>query len=77
MNSHYVAEYDGGHCNYLDQCVLHHHTAEDVFAWLLEDFNRHYLQNKAPYLMPFHTSWFHMEELRGGLHKFIRHLTTL
>lgn len=32
---------------------------------------RYYEQNRAPYMMPFHTNWFQIKELEGGLHKFI------
>lgn len=30
FNAHYVETYEGGHCPYLDQCVLHNHDSEDV-----------------------------------------------
>ncbi|KAL5245054.1 hypothetical protein ACI65C_012464 [Semiaphis heraclei] len=71
LNAHYVATYEGGHCPYLDQCVLHSHDANEVFEWLREDFDRYYSQNRAPYMMPFHTNWFQIKELEDGLHKFI------
>ncbi|KAJ8927149.1 hypothetical protein NQ314_020422 [Rhamnusium bicolor] len=69
LNTHYVEGFEGGHCPYLDQCVLHNHDAEDVFEWLKEDFLRYYDQNRAPYMMPFHTNWFSIKELEQGLHK--------
>lgn len=71
LNAHYVETYEGGHCPYLDQCVLHNHNADEVFEWLREDFNRYYKQNRAPYMMPFHTNWFQIKELEQGLHKFV------
>ncbi|XP_065337290.1 chitin deacetylase 1 [Cloeon dipterum] len=71
LNAHYIETYEGGHCPYLDQCVLHHHDPDEVFEWLKEDFNRYYNQNRAPYMMPFHTNWFQIKELEGGFHKFI------
>lgn len=71
MNAHYVEDYEGGHCPYLDQCVLHNHDADDVFEWLQEDFSRYYEQNKAPYMMSFHTNWFSIKDLDAGLHKFL------
>lgn len=77
LNAHYVEGYEGGHCPYLDQCVLHNHDAEEVFEWLQEDFSRYYDQNRAPYMMPFHTNWFSIKELEQGLHKFLDWLTTL
>ena len=71
LNAHYVETYEGGHCPYLDQCVLHNHNSDEVFEWLKEDFNRAYKNNRAPYMMPFHTNWFQIKELEQGLHKFI------
>ncbi|XP_063236003.1 chitin deacetylase 1 [Bacillus rossius redtenbacheri] len=77
LNAHYVESYEGGHCPYLDQCVLHNHDADEVFAWLKEDFSRYYDQNRAPYMMPFHTNWFQIKELEQGLHKFLDWTLTL
>lgn len=77
MNAHYIESYEGGHCPYLDQCVLHNHDADDVFEWLQEDFSRHYQQNKAPYMMAFKSNWFQIKELEKGLHKFLDWVTTL
>lgn len=71
LNAHYVETYEGGHCPYLDQCVLHNHSEDDVFEWLQEDFLRYYKQNRAPYMMPFHTNWFQIKELEKGLQKFL------
>ncbi|KAK9870336.1 hypothetical protein WA026_006421 [Henosepilachna vigintioctopunctata] len=77
LNEHYVKDFEGGHCPYLDQCVLHNHDPEEVFEWLQEDFSRYYEQNKAPYMMPFHTNWFSIKELEQGLHKFLDWTTSL
>ncbi|KAK7862343.1 hypothetical protein R5R35_011571 [Gryllus longicercus] len=77
LNAHYVESYEGGHCPYLDQCVLHNHDSEEVFEWLKEDFERYYHQNRAPYMMPFHTNWFQIKELERGLHKFLDWTQTL
>lgn len=71
LNSHYIESNEGGQCPYLDQCVLHNHDPDDVLEWLQEDFARHHEQNKAPYMMPFHTNWFQQKELELGLHKFL------
>lgn len=75
LNSHYNEGFEGGYCPYMDQCVLHNLDAEDVFQWLQEDFSRYYDQNRAPYTMPFHTSWFQQPSLVGGLTKFLDWLT--
>ncbi|KAG5890808.1 hypothetical protein JTB14_008249 [Gonioctena quinquepunctata] len=77
LNTHYVEGFEGGHCPYLDQCVLHNHDADDVFDWLQEDFLRYYDQNRAPYMMPFHTNWFSIKELEQGLQKFLNWVLTL
>lgn len=77
MNAHYIESYEGGHCPYLDQCVLHNHNANDVFEWLQEDFARFYEQNKAPYMMAFKSNWFQIKELEKGLHKFLDWAITL
>ncbi|KAF4521597.1 hypothetical protein B566_EDAN001317 [Ephemera danica] len=77
LNAHYVETYEGGHCPYLDQCVLHNHDPTEVFEWLKEDFERYYNQNRAPYMMPFHTNWFQIKELEAGFHKFLDWALTL
>jgi hypothetical protein len=71
LNTHFVDSFEGGICPYLDQCVLHNHDADEVLEWLQEDFSRYYEQNKAPYMMAFHTNWFQIKELEQGLHKFL------
>lgn len=71
LNTHYVEGFEGGHCPYMDQCVLHNLDEQEVFEWLQEDFSRYYEQNKAPYMMPFHTNWFQTKPLENGLHKFL------
>ncbi|KAK2713074.1 hypothetical protein QYM36_011685 [Artemia franciscana] len=71
LNSHYVENFDGGYCPYLDQCVLHNMDADEVFDWLQEDFARYYDGNRAPYVMAFHTSWFQQKRLEQGLTKFL------
>ncbi|CAO1383423.1 unnamed protein product [Diamesa tonsa] len=77
LNTHYVENFEGGICPYLDQCVLHNHDADDVLEWLQEDFSRYYEQNKAPYMMAFHTNWFQIKELEQGFHKFLEWATEL
>lgn len=38
FNAHYVESYEGGHCPYLDQCVLHNHDADDVSMMYLNNY---------------------------------------
>merc|ERR1712179_683923 len=51
--------------------------AEEVFEWLVEDFERYYNQNRAPYLMAYHTSWFQQQHLVKGLNLFLDYLQEL
>lgn len=71
LNAHHIESFEGGHCPYMDQCVLFNHDSDQVLEWLVEDFERHYKQNRAPYMMPFHTTWFQSKELEQGLIKFV------
>jgi len=34
LNSHYVETFEGGHCPYMDQCVLFNHDADQVSIYL-------------------------------------------
>lgn len=35
FNAHFIESYEGGHCPYLDQCVLHHHDSDDVRLYIM------------------------------------------
>jgi len=72
LNTHYVKDYEGGHCPYLDQCVLFNFEPVDILAWFQEDFNRHYTTNRAPYMLSFHTNWFNEANLIEGLNMFLQ-----
>jgi len=76
LNSHFIAGYDGGHCPYLDQCVLFNFEPAEILAWFQEDFNRHYQNNRAPYIMAFHTNWFNEANLIEGLNQFLKWVQT-
>ncbi|XP_071527401.1 chitin deacetylase 7 isoform X2 [Panulirus ornatus] len=72
MNSHYQdRNYNGGFCQYLDQCVLNYLEEADVVEWLIADFERHYNGNRAPYMMSLTTNWFQTPVLESALHTFI------
>ncbi|KAG7162206.1 putative Chitin binding Peritrophin-A domain-containing protein 23, partial [Homarus americanus] len=72
MNSHFRDfHYQGGFCPYLDQCALSYQNEPDVLEWLVQDFNRHYLANRAPYMMSLTTNWFQTPELKNAIHAFI------
>ncbi|XP_053641748.2 chitin deacetylase 8 [Cherax quadricarinatus] len=72
MNSHFKDfDYQGGFCPYLDQCALSYLNEPDALEWLILDFERHYLANRAPYMMALTTNWFQTPELENALHAFI------
>jgi len=77
LNSHHAQEFTGGHCPYLDQCVLTHMDSQDIFFWLKEDFMRHYTTNRAPYTMPFHTNWFTETNQVEALELFVNYTLTM
>jgi len=78
MNSHFQnREYLGGFCPYLDQCVLTFLTKEEIFNWLRDDFDRHYLQNKASYQLSLTANWFNTQEYKDGLTLFMEYTMTL
>jgi len=71
LNSHYIEGFEAGHCPYLDQCVFTNMDNDTILEWLKEDFNRHYLTNKAPYTLPMHTNWFQTIEQRDAIAAFL------
>ena len=74
LNTHYIEGYAGGHCPYLDQCVLFQNEPAEILEWFQEDFNRHYMNNRAPYQLSFHTNWFNEANLIEGLNLFLEWL---
>lgn len=48
-------------CAMVDSCPPHL-SGEDVYKMLTHNFKRHYLSNKAPYGLYFHTTWFKKPE---------------
>ncbi|XP_076046247.1 chitin deacetylase Cda4 [Oratosquilla oratoria] len=78
LNSHFKDNtFTGGFCPYLDQCVLIYLSKEEVTDWLIADFERHYLHNKAPYILSLTTNWFQSPELVHGLNGFLEYTQTL
>ncbi|XP_054737880.1 chitin deacetylase 8 [Anastrepha obliqua] len=69
----------GYSCAMLDGCIYQPKDQVDtLFNWMLENFDRHYEGNRAPFGMYLHAAWFqrgqhHFEALR----KFLRHVNTL
>ncbi|KAK3872525.1 hypothetical protein Pcinc_022397 [Petrolisthes cinctipes] len=78
MNSHFRDfNYQGGFCPYLDQCALSYENEPEILQWLIDDFNRHYSTNRAPYMMALTTNWFQTKTLENALHAFIDYTMTL
>ncbi|XP_074602653.1 chitin deacetylase 7-like isoform X2 [Brevipalpus obovatus] len=62
-------------CHHLDQCVFpsadENDDGTDIADFLLENFNRHYTTNKAPFQLNFHVTWFTSKPKVRALNKFI------
>lgn len=58
MNQLTVSEYT---CAMVDSCPPHL-SGEEVYRMLISNFKRHYLSNRAPLGLYFHTTWFKKPE---------------
>ncbi|TDG50568.1 hypothetical protein AWZ03_002872 [Drosophila navojoa] len=69
---------EGYSCSMIDACAFP--PADDVdalFEWMLENFNRHYKGNRAPFGMYLHAAWFSRgRNYFAAFKKFMQHLTT-
>ncbi|EDW00680.1 GH21012 [Drosophila grimshawi] len=69
---------EGYSCSMIDACV--YPPADNVdalFDWMLENFNRHYQGNRAPFGMYLHAAWFSRgRNYFAAFKKFMQHLTT-
>ncbi|KAL7738033.1 hypothetical protein ACLKA6_006386 [Drosophila palustris] len=69
---------EGYSCSMIDACA---YPPEDdvnaLFEWMLENFNRHYKSNRAPFGMYLHAAWFSRGRNNfAAFKKFMHHLTT-
>lgn len=63
-----------GHiCAMVDSCPTHL-SDEEIYALLLDNFNRHYKSNRAPFGLYFHTIWFKEKRNFNILMRFIDEL---
>lgn len=58
------------HCGMVDSCPPHL-NGEDVYRLLTTNFKRHYLSNRAPYGLYFHSTWFKKAEYMEAFQKFM------
>ncbi|XP_030554082.1 uncharacterized protein LOC115757805 [Drosophila novamexicana] len=69
---------EGYSCSMIDACA--YPPADDVdalFEWMLENFNRHYKGNRAPFGMYLHAAWFARgRNYFAAFKKFMHHLST-
>ncbi|XP_022916944.2 chitin deacetylase 8-like [Onthophagus taurus] len=49
-------------CNAIAACSIQADSADDVKAWLMEQFKRHYNNNKAPLTLNINAAWFAFSE---------------
>ncbi|KAH8297340.1 hypothetical protein KR044_010510 [Drosophila immigrans] len=69
---------EGYSCSMIDACA--YPPKDDVnalFEWMLENFNRHYQSNRAPFGMYLHAAWFSRGRNNfAAFKKFMHHLST-
>lgn len=62
-------------CHHLDQCVFpsadENDDGTDIMEFLVENFERHYSTNRAPFQLNFHVTWFTNKPKVRALNKFI------
>ncbi|ALC40987.1 Cda9 [Drosophila busckii] len=69
---------EGYSCSMIDACAYPPEDKVDaLFEWMLENFNRHYMGNRAPFGMYLHAAWFSRgRNYFAAFKKFINHLST-
>ncbi|XP_062135395.1 chitin deacetylase 7 [Drosophila sulfurigaster albostrigata] len=69
---------EGYSCSMIDACA--YPPADEIdalFEWMLENFNRHYQSNRAPFGMYLHAAWFSRGRNNfAAFKKFVHHLST-
>ena len=60
----------GGRCSMVEACFAPE-TADDVHLFMMNNFNRHYKSNRAPFGIFYHSAWFNTEHRRKGFLKFM------
>lgn len=64
---------EGHTCAMVDSCPAHL-SEEEVYDMLINNFNRHYKTNRAPFGLYFHTIWFKEKRNFRALLKFLDEL---
>ncbi|XP_070196152.1 chitin deacetylase 1-like isoform X2 [Littorina saxatilis] len=66
----------GRACTMTDGCLGHDASVDDVVNFLRHNFNRHYLNNKAPFMISLHATWFDdVPNSYAGLKEFLREIS--
>lgn len=60
----------GGRCSMVDACQAPD-TADDVHKMMMDNFNRHYKSNRAPFGIFYHSAWFNQDHRRKGFIRFM------
>ncbi|KAJ3645357.1 hypothetical protein Zmor_023023 [Zophobas morio] len=63
-------EADGYSCAMVDSCPSNL-SGDDIYRILIHNFKRHYLTNRAPFGLHFHSSWFKKQEYLDAFQDFI------
>ncbi|GAB6019417.1 Cytidine deaminase 5 [Chamberlinius hualienensis] len=71
-----MVDLNGGRCSMADACS-NPPTAEGVYKMLVKNFERHYLTNRAPFGLFYHSAWFAIPHHREGFEAFLDALVTM
>ncbi|GFV42899.1 nodB homology domain-containing protein [Trichonephila clavipes] len=59
------------HCSMLDACTPYPTTEKDTYAYMMDNFERHYTSNKAPFPVFLHEAWLRDENRLKGFIAFL------
>lgn len=65
-----------GKCSMADACSNPKNETE-VYQLLMNNFNRHYLNNRAPFGLSYHAAWFSKQHHKAGFEAFLDTLTSM
>ena len=65
-------------CNYVDGCYSRPGNEEEAFKYLMDNFNKSYKGNRAPFGLNMHPSWFLLNKYNSkGMDRFIEEILNL
>ncbi|GBL75529.1 hypothetical protein AVEN_154875-1 [Araneus ventricosus] len=62
------------HCSMLDACTPYPTTEKETYAYMMDNFERHYTSNKAPFPVFLHEAWLRDEHRLKGFEAFLNSL---